>query len=519
MNESNAKTILARHDFDAVLFDLDGVITRTVTVHAKAWKATFDPFLESRNRRLGESQPPFDPGGDYLRYVDGKPRYEGVKSFLESRGIELAFGDPSDSPNAETVCGVGNRKNQLFREIMERDGVEVFTTSVEFVHALRDAGFKVAVVSSSKNAVPILNAAGLRDLFDACFDGIDGEKLGVPGKPNPAAFVEATKLLGAEPARTVVIEDATAGVQAGRRGGFALVVGVDRAGQAQALSRAGADVVVSSLAELAVAPRKRDMDAALEEVRRAVIGGAEVAVFLDYDGTLTPIVSRPELAVLSQAMRDTLQRLARVTKVAIVSGRDRRDVEGLVGLPELIYAGSHGFDITLPSGHNIQNDGGKAVLPVLDEVEQMLAGPLKSISGTILDRKKFAIAVHYRLVDPSRVADVEALVDRALEGRPELRKTGGKMVFELRPNVEWDKGRAVMWLLEALGLARVDVLPIYIGDDETDEDAFGVLSGRGMGVRVLEAPRPTAAGYRFRDVDEVQHFLENLVRILVEGTQ
>jgi beta-phosphoglucomutase family hydrolase len=236
----------------AVIFDLDGVVTRTAGLHADAWKQLFDTYLRARARRLGEPFQPFDLQSDYRRFVDGKPRYEGVRSFLASRGIELPFGSPQDGPEEESVCGLGNRKDRHFRDALARTGGSPYPTTLELVAALRRRGVPTAVVSSSRNCEVVLEAAGIRELFDVKVDGVDAADLGLSGKPDPAVFLEAARRLGVAPACTAVVEDALAGVEAARRGGFGLVVGVDRADQAENLAAAGADFVVGDLAQVAV---------------------------------------------------------------------------------------------------------------------------------------------------------------------------------------------------------------------------------------------------------------------------
>jgi beta-phosphoglucomutase family hydrolase len=234
----------------ACLFDLDGVLTQTARVHAAAWKEMFDAFLRERAARTAEPFVPFDAVADYTRYVDGKPRYDGVRSFLASRGIRLPEGHPSDSPSAETVYGLGNRKNDLVLALLKRDGVQVYEGSVRYVRAARDAGLRRAVVSASANCREVLEAAGIEDLFEVRIDGIVVEQRNLRGKPAPDTFLAAAKELGAQPEEAAVYEDALAGVEAGRAGKFGFVVGVDRAGQREALVEHGADVVVSDLAEL-----------------------------------------------------------------------------------------------------------------------------------------------------------------------------------------------------------------------------------------------------------------------------
>lgn len=236
-------------DYDAVLFDLDGVLTATAKLHAAAWKRMFDEYLKKRSETTGEPFVPFQPA-DYQRYVDGKLRYDGVRGFLASRGIKLPDGDQSDPPGRETVCGLGNRKNKLVMELITTQGVEVFPGSVEFARRLRAAGTKTAVVSSSKNCALVLRAAGIEQLFDRRLDGWTTERLGLRGKPAPDTYLEAARQLGIAVSRAVVVEDAISGVEAGRAGGFGLVIGIDRKGDAAALKAAGADIVVQDLGEL-----------------------------------------------------------------------------------------------------------------------------------------------------------------------------------------------------------------------------------------------------------------------------
>jgi alpha,alpha-trehalase len=244
--------VITQHDYDAVIFDLDGTVTRTAKIHAAAWKELFDKYLKKRADREGEKFQPFDIETDYRRYVDGKPRYEGVKSFLEFRGIDLPYGDRGDAPGKETVCGLGNSKNRLFSEQLEKRGVETYGSTIDLIRRLRIKGIRTAVISSSKNCSAILKVAGIADLFDTKVDGVDSDRLGLKGKPAPDIFLEAAAQLGVDPVRAVVVEDAIAGVQAGRRGGFGCVVGVDRTTQGIDLKRNGADLVVKDLSEIIV---------------------------------------------------------------------------------------------------------------------------------------------------------------------------------------------------------------------------------------------------------------------------
>jgi alpha,alpha-trehalase len=236
---------------DAVIFDMDGVITDTASVHAAAWKQMFDRFLTDRPAREGEDQHRFSEQ-DYYLYVDGKPRYDGVESFLASRGIVLPRGARGDPPAAQTVCGLGNRKDELFLAVLRERGVAPFPSSVELLRRLRASGVGTAIISASRNCAEVLEAAGVAELFDARVDGVDADELGLGGKPDPAVFLEAARRLGVEPPRAAVVEDALAGVQAGRQGEFGLVIGVDRSGHAEALRERGADEVVGDLGEVRV---------------------------------------------------------------------------------------------------------------------------------------------------------------------------------------------------------------------------------------------------------------------------
>jgi beta-phosphoglucomutase family hydrolase len=239
-----------RDQYDAVLFDLDGVITNTATLHAGCWKQMFDEYLRKRAEQRAEAFRPFDLAMDYRLYVDGKPRFDGVRDFLRSRGIHLPEGNLDDPANVETVHGLGNRKNDLVNRAIAEGGVEPYAGTVQFIHQLRRDGFNIAVVTSSQNCRAVLRAAKLDGLFEVRVDGNTIEVEGLAGKPAPDTFLMAARLLGVEPARTVVIEDAISGVEAGSNGNFGLVIGVARKGNAEELKHHGAHLVVNDLGEL-----------------------------------------------------------------------------------------------------------------------------------------------------------------------------------------------------------------------------------------------------------------------------
>jgi trehalose-phosphatase len=254
------------------------------------------------------------------------------------------------------------------------------------------------------------------------------------------------------------------------------------------------------------------LPSALNHVQEIVRRNDRPAVFLDYDGTLTPIVSQPEKALLSDSLRRALQALVMQAPVAILSGRDLDDVRQRVNISAIVYAGSHGFDIAGPRG--LRKELATEFLPRLDIVEKEIGEQLTGIPGARLEKKRFSIAAHYRNVNESDVPKVERAVSEVAARHRELRKMDGKKVHELLPDIDWDKGKAVLWLLENLGLERAQVRPIYIGDDRTDEDAFRALEKSGVGILVSEEPRPTAARYLLKDPAEVERFLRELVATL-----
>ena len=258
------------------------------------------------------------------------------------------------------------------------------------------------------------------------------------------------------------------------------------------------------------------LPSALEHVQEiAGAGDRNVAIFLDYDGTLTPIVNHPEKAFLSDSTRQTLRTLATQAPVAILSGRELEDVRKRVAIDGIVYAGSHGFDIAGP--RRLRRQEAIEFLPALDVAEKELREKLASIAGALIERKRFSIAVHYRKVNESNFPKLERTVSEVAARHRELRRMEGKKVYELLPNIDWDKGKAVLWLLERLGLERAGMRPIYIGDDRTDEDAFRALQQRGVGIVVSEEPRATAANYSLKDPTEVERFLRELGAAAVAG--
>ncbi len=514
---------------EAVIFDTDGVITQTAAVHFSAWKDVFDEFLAAH--ATGAAAVEFTDA-DYRVHVDGIGRYDGVDAFLRSRGFELPRGDPDDAPGDDTVCAVGNKKNASFAAAIDQHGVRPYTTTRRFIEALHADGIRTAVISASKNCELVLRAAGMLDLFEVRVDGLDAAEMGFPGKPAPDVFLEAARRLGVDPAAAAVVEDAISGVRAGRAGGFGLVVGLDRTRNPEPLAEF-ADIVVPDLSDLAVVAlesggagvqRIEPARAWLPDLSDALtdydltrqIADKTVAVFCDYDGALTPIVDRPEDAVIPPATLAALEALADLTVVGVVSGRDLADVMGMVPTERIWFAGSHGFDVRRPDGSREEFPDGAAALPALESAERSLAERIATIDGAWAERKRFAIAVHYRATPDDQIADLEAAVADVAAAHEGLRMTGGKKIFELRPDIDWHKGKAVRWLIDAAGLDPADTLALFIGDDITDEDGFAEVRSRGVGVVVGTEDRYTAAHLRVDDPDATRQLLDDLARRLVE---
>lgn len=515
MHRKTDLTILAE-SFEAIIFDLDGVAIETDSLHAVAWKLMYDAFLRRYAARENLPFEPFAVEKDYQFSVDGRLRLDGLRRFLESRGINLPDGRPEDPPEADTILNLGKREQTEFLQQIREQGTRVLRSTVDLLHSAQKHGLKTAVISSGKSCAMIPDAATLADLFDARVDGVDSERKGIPGKPAPDIFLEAARQLHVRPERTVVIADTVSGVQAGRAGGFGRVIGIHGGGGREALLPNGADMVGADLSEIRIGGEPEtatSLPSALDDFARLArqAEGKRIAVFLDYDGTLTPIVETPEQAVMAEDIREAVLDLSRHCAVGIISGRDLEDVRDKVRIDSIVYAGSHGFDIFGPEDLQVEHRVGEEFLPVLDTAEQALLEQLKAIEGTLVERKKFAIAIHYRRVAPENVEGVETIVDAIASQQPMLRKTYGKMIFELQPQMDWHKGKALLSLLATLGLDGKEVLPLFIGDDLTDEDAFRAMQGRGIGIVVWDQPYETAAAYSLNTPDQVRAFLVRLI--------
>ncbi|MCF8090712.1 MAG: trehalose-phosphatase [Desulfotignum sp.] len=510
---------LTKETCDGVIFDLDGVITQTAKVHAKAWKALFDTYLKKRAAHENQEYIPFDADREYRTFVDGKPRYDGVESFLKSRGIDLPRGNPSDGPDRETIYGLGNKKNEIFNAYLQKQGPAVYEDTLSLIYELKKQGWKMAVISASKNCIPVLEAVGISDWFDTVVEGVLSQELGIKGKPAPDIFFEAARRMAVSVQRTAVFEDATAGVGAAKKGGFYQVIGVNRADNEGILKKAGADVVFSDLCDIRINDRLpvrkkqiASLPAALDHIPQILKEAKDrkIALFLDYDGTLTPIVNDPDKAFLDENTRQILEKVARKWVVAVISGRDLQAIQNFVKLDNVYYAGSHGFDISGPANLTLEMQKGKEFLPVLDKAQGKLEEKLTHIPGAAIERKQFSIAIHYRNVKQTDAQSVKQVVRHVQADPPELRITEGKKVFELQPDIAWHKGKALTWLMEKLTLDLDTYYPMYLGDDITDEDAFESLNTIGTSIVVKGSSHPTSADFVLENTRETAAFLENL---------
>ncbi len=504
--------------YDGIVLDLDGVITSTVMHHIKAWKESLDSFLRHYSTINNSHFLPFDTDNDYKTYIDGKPRYSGVQSLLKSRNISLPYGKPGDLPGFNTICALGNLKNRIYLGLIDKQGVEVYEDAPKMIKVWRSEKLKIAVVSASKNCRQVLSSAGITDLFDLIFDGNDAEKNNLPGKPSPDIFLHTCSMMNISNTRTIIVEDSISGVKAGKNGNFSLVIGVDRNGSNSMLFENGSDLVLSKLIDLniqAVSQLSSSLPSGLSQIEVILsrISHNRSIIFLDYDGTLTPIVSRPELAVLDESIKKVLIELSSKIPVAIISGRDLKDVTNLVQIPNIYYAGNHGFELKHPDDTVTLLEETKEYPPLLDQIQMSLHLLNTSYPGVIIERKKFSLAVHYRLLkDESLIGSLEKLLLDSTTRFPQFKLTSGKKVFELRPSINWHKGKAVQVITNKIYGNTFHSYPVYIGDDLTDEDAFRDIKGWGAGILVGGGWQSTLADYSLKNTDETGEFLEQLNR-------
>jgi trehalose 6-phosphate phosphatase len=352
--------------------------------------------------------------------------------------------------------------------------------------------------------------------------GLAADELSRDRRLDAAFFDEAARRLNTRPGRSVLVTDSEDAVAAARRSGFALIVGIDRAGAGEALRRQGADVVVPRIHDISVRALNRRMSqlpdaAVLFDGPATMLGDGKPAVFYDFDGTLSDIVADPDTAALTAGAADALRSLTEQCPVAVLSGRDLADVRQRIGLPGIWYAGSHGFESVGPDGSHHQNDAAAPAIAVLEEAAAELRDRLANISGVAVEHKRFGVAVHYRNAERNRVGEVLSAVREAGQ-RTGLRITTGREVIELRPDVDWDKGKTLRWVLDQIsGVGSAALLPVYLGDDITDEDAFDAIEDDGLGIVVRhndDGDRATAARYALENPAQVSEFTGRLARQL-----
>ncbi len=502
----------------SAIFDMDGVITDTAQVHFKAWKQIFDHYLQEEARRKKTDFVPFTLD-DYVQYVDGLSRIDGIKYFLRSRNL-LSL-DKITPQEEELIDSISQSKNKLFLDLINEEGVSVFDGTINLIKELKANNIHTAAISSSKNAHFILKKAKVINLFDAIVDGQALIQYHLKGKPDPDIFLEAAKRISAIPEETVVVEDALSGIIAGKKGQFGLVIGIDRRNKWHAeFKQQGADIVVSDLSELKLdqikSELKKNPRSALNSFHDIVklLNNKHFLLFCDYDGTLTPIVKRPELAIISKEMKDLLFQLKQFCHVIIVSGRQLADIENMVGINGLYYAGNHGLEIIGPEYFATTFEKGIEFIDSVQKCYQEIIPKLSGIENYFIENKKFSLSVHYRLVNSEQILYIEKILDEIIKGYPGLIKRQGKMVFEIRPNIAWNKGSALRFLLSKLSNNDPDVIPLYIGDDTTDEDAFFEIKDYGIGVLVTENLRQTYASYYLNNPNEVYYFLKQLLAVV-----
>jgi trehalose-phosphatase len=467
----------------AIILDVDGVITDTRRIHFKAWKKTLENY-------------PFEEA-DYQKYVDGKPREDGLRSFLESRAIILSKGKVD-----ELVV----KKDLLFKEFLKSDKPEVFPDALKAINRWRQKKVPLAVISSSKNSKLILKEAGLLDSFDVLIDGEEGQRLNIPGKPDPAYLNEAARRLGFRPEDCLLVEDAISGITAGKNANLMEVIGITRDGQtpAEELYLAGADSVVHSLLEIGKA---RNAISFWEDIKLQV-GKRDIALFIDFDGTLSEIVSDPAEAVIKESLKEILQHCSRAIKIAVISGRDRLDVKEKIGLDSLFYVGSHGLDMCGPGCFYYLVEDARKFAVELQDATMAATSLLQGIKGILIERKSFSTAIHYRMVVGVDDEIIRKKILNLITSFPHLKIKDGKKVIELFPKIKWGKGEAISKLSGILGIDTNETIPFYLGDDLTDEDAFIELRHKGIGIKIDETgTTPTMARYFLKDPDEVEKFL------------
>ncbi|MFJ1269125.1 trehalose-phosphatase [Legionella lytica] len=494
------------NNIKGIIFDMDGVVTQTATLHFEAWKNTLDAFL----LELNPTEDELFTENDYFYYLDGMPRNEGLSNFLTSRKIT------SDAHQEKWISHLADKKNDYFQTLLKKHPVNYFPDTLQFIEFLLLNQYQIALISSSKNCIPILKSAQIEHLFPIYVDGIISERLNIAGKPEPDIFLEAAKRLKLQPQECLVIEDALSGVKAAKKGQFGKVIALDRKQKLYSqFLELEPDYI---LPDLSKAPQLFNNDnsdnkqpisglAVLPSIHQLMKHCYQFIIFLDYDGTLTPIVDRPEQAILSAAMHDCLSSLSQEYLTVIISGRALNDLKEHINISTLFYSGNHGLEFMGPRSYY---QIGAAFKEEIEELDCCLSKKFNGISGCLIENKTFSLSVHYRLVDKENLDLIEKQIDAVLLNYPRLKKHYGKKVYEIRPNILWNKGIASNAILEKFKLNNPHLIPIYIGDDVSDEDAFEVFQTKGITIKVEQNPLDTKANYFLNSPLEVQRFLTQL---------
>jgi trehalose 6-phosphate phosphatase len=516
----NRENIITDNQIKAVVFDIDTILD-TERLHHTVWKQVLNEFL---NNNYPEKAPLSEE--EYDRFIAGKPKIERIKNLLDSREVSLSFGSHEDPPGEKSICALENQKSRLFNQLLVAASTNYHKQIYNRIIEWKEAGIMTAVVSSDEHFSKIPDTEDLQNLFDVKVDGSAAKKMGLKDKPEADVFMEAVKQMGLSPAECALFDSTVCGLQAASKASFGLVAGIPKQNNAKELSENGADVIVHDFDELDLLndPEikmrfENPIPPFASEYTKIgeLLHDKTPVIFLDYDGTLTPIVNRPEDAILSDEMKEVLKACASRLHVAIVSGRDMIDLKNRVDIDEIIYAGSHGFRISGPEELYLEHEKSASLLPRLDETEkqlqQIFSGKFK---GVQVERKRYAIAVHYRNARKEEIPDIKQTVTELVEKTSGLKTGEGKMILEIKPDIDWHKGKAVHWILEKLNLTDRDkYLPIYIGDDITDEDAYESLSEWGISIQVGPGIVPSASKFRLKNIYQVRIFLKEFTNVLI----
>jgi trehalose-phosphatase len=498
-----------------VIFDMDGVVTQTAQLHYKTWKVVLDQFLHkitSNSYHFTEQ--------DYFYFFDGVPRKDGVKNYFSTLKIGEKEVKKHYEDLAQCIDVICSKKNNLMLSVIAEDKIQAFNDCMEFIEFIRSLDYKIAIISSSKNCRAILKSAGIENLFAVCVDGVIAEEKQLVGKPNPAIFLEAAKQLNLLPEQCLVIEDALAGVKAAKDGGFNTVA-LDRENKLfEEFRKYNPDYILRDLSKNQVQfyknfiLQKSKAASALDAlpfIASSLNQQKEIVLFLDYDGTLTPIVDRPQDASLSPLMRESILCLCKNYLTVIISGRELTNLKEQVKIPNIFYAGNHGFELVGPENSNFSFKIGDDYLEDIQAIYKEIYLVFKEIPGCIIENKKFTLSIHYRLAHESQYEFISATIDRLLMNFKNLSRHEGKMVIEIRPRIAWNKGIAALSLLKWLKKDYLNVIPIYIGDDITDEDAFQQFNQKGITIKV-GSDTHTNAHFFLKTPQHVKHFLDQLNR-------